>query len=65
MFSDRRRQCTGFTLTEKMIVLAIVGIIAVIAMPSYSESRLKAGRMDGKTALMQVASDQEWFYSNN
>jgi type IV pilus assembly protein PilE len=54
----------GFTLIEILIALAIVGILAAIALPAYQDSILRAGRADGKNALMQVASDQERFYSN-
>ena len=55
----------GFTLIEILMALAIVGILAAIALPAYQDSQLRAGRADGKNALMQVASDQERFYSNS
>lgn len=55
----------GFTLVEILVALAIVAILAAIALPSYRDSTLRAGRADGKAALMQVASDQERFYSAN
>lgn len=55
----------GFTLVEIMVVLAILGILVAIALPAYEDSQLRAGRADGKTALQQVASDQERYYSNN
>lgn len=65
MISVVRKRPLGFSLIEIMITLVIVGIIAAIALPSYRDSQLRAGRADGKTALMQVASDQERFFSNN
>lgn len=60
-----RHNATGFTLVEILITVAIVGLLAAIALPAYQESQLRAGRADGKNALMQVASDQERLYSNS
>jgi type IV pilus assembly protein PilE len=47
-----------------MVAVAIVGLLTAIALPAYRNSTLRAARADGKTALLQVASDQERFYSN-
>ncbi|TLM74825.1 type IV pilin protein [Microbulbifer harenosus] len=45
----------GFTLIEMMIVVAIIGIIAGIAYPSYMESVRKSNRADAKASLNDVA----------
>lgn len=55
----------GFTLIELMIAVLIVGILASIAYPSYRDHVVKARRADGKTALMDLASRMEQFYSEN
>ena len=55
----------GFTLIEVMIVVAIIGILAAVAYPSYQDYTLRAGRADGKAKLMEILQAQERFYSQN
>jgi type IV pilus assembly protein PilE len=56
----------GFTLVELMVVVAIVGIMAAVAYPSYQDSVRKSRRADGKTALLQAVQVAErWFTQNN
>ena len=49
----------GVTLVELMIVVVIIGIIAMIAIPSYRQQVLRSGRSDAKAALMQTAQNLE------
>ena len=50
---------TGFTLIELMITVAIVGILASIAIPSYQGSVMKSRRADVKGVLLGLANAME------
>jgi len=55
----------GFTLIELMIVIAIVGLIAAIAIPSYNNMVIKSRRGDAKTSLAEISQLQESYYADH
>lgn len=59
------RTWSGFTLLELIIAVAIVGILAAIALPSYSDSVRKARRSDGTATLLKAQIDQEKWRGNH
>jgi type IV pilus assembly protein PilE len=58
---SRRRK--GFTLIELVVAMVIAAILAAIAIPAYSSYVRKARRTDAKSALLDLASLEERFYS--
>ena len=57
----RSDRTAGFTLIELLITVAIIGIIAMIAYPSYQDSMRKTRRSDGIAAALAVQVAQEKF----
>lgn len=49
----------GFTLMEVMIVVSIVGILAAVAWPSYSEFIWRSNRTEAQRDLIRLANLQE------
>jgi type IV pilus assembly protein PilE len=55
----------GFTIIEVLVVVAILGILAAIAIPQVTKYTTNARRADGKTALLAAAQAMERYYTNN
>ncbi len=55
----------GFSLIELMIVVAIIGILASIAYPSYDEYVKRGNRTEGQAFISDAAARQERYYSQN
>lgn len=54
---------TGFTLIELMVTVAIVGILASIAYPSYQDSVIKSRRADVQGVVLGLANAMERRYT--
>jgi type IV pilus assembly protein PilA len=55
----------GFTLIELMIVIAIIGILAAIAIPQFSAYRKRSYNSSAKSDLRNIATAQEAYYVDN
>jgi type IV pilus assembly protein PilE len=59
------RASRGFSLIELMAVVTIVGILTLVAIPSYRQYLMRTHRTEAKSALLRLAANQERFYLTN
>jgi type IV pilus assembly protein PilE len=59
------KKMRGVTLVELMIVIAVIGTLAAIAIPSYRRYLLRSQRSEAKIALMSLQTAEEKFYLQN
>ena len=62
---NKLKEALGFTLVELLIAVAIVGILAAVAYPSYTSSLQKSRRVDAINTLMDLQMQQERYRANN
>jgi prepilin-type N-terminal cleavage/methylation domain-containing protein len=62
MFTKMMRKNEGFTLIELMIVIAIIGILAAIAIPQFSAYRQRSYNAAAESDLRNAATAQEAYY---
>jgi type IV pilus assembly protein PilA len=51
----------GFSLVELMVVVAIIGVLASVAIPSFNKFQRRARAVEGKTALSSLYESQKSF----
>lgn len=62
MLSRIRMNRKGFTLIELMIVVAIIGILAAIAIPQFNNYRRRGYNAATKSFLRNLGTAQETYY---
>jgi len=55
----------GFSLTELMIVIVIVGVLAAFGLPAYQDYARASKRSDAHEGLLRLAQLQERFFTDN
>lgn len=59
------KKAKGFTLTELVVVIAVIGLLTAIAIPNYRSFTVKSRRMEAKDLLYTAAQRLQQYYTAN
>ena len=62
---NKKNYSSGFTLTELLVVVAILGIIAAVGITSYNGYVTSAERKSAENLMQQISLGQSEFFSDN
>lgn len=62
MIQSKHKATLGFSLIELLITLAIMGLLATMSYPSYQRYITKSHRLDGQSALLELACRMENYH---
>ncbi|EGR4286186.1 pilin [Vibrio cholerae] len=65
MKAYKNKQQQGFTLIELMIVVAIIGVLAAVAIPAYQNYVARSETASGLATLKALITPAEMFYQEN
>mgnify|MGYP000333136426 CR=1 FL=1 len=63
--NKRINKLKGLSLIELMVTVAIIGILAAVALPSYQNYVMQSNRAVAKAILLENAQFMEQFYTEN
>ncbi len=60
---NKHEHFSGFTIVEMLAVMAMIGVLAMLTVPAYTEYVKESRRIDATATLVEYATQQELFFS--